>query len=275
MDMGSKEMLVNYEKYLRKAEMSENTIKSYIGTVNFYLRTYGTINRSNILKYKEYLILNYKVATINNRLLAINNFLHFLKKDSLKVKTVRVQQKTFLDNVISNSDYNKLIRSLKNDEQIKWYMIIRTMACTGARVSEVIVFQIEDVYAGYVELYAKGNKLRRIYFPKTLQTELIRWIEAEERTMGSLFLNKNGITISANGIAAMLQKFATRYNIDKKVMHPHSFRHRFALNFLAKKPNEIILLADLLGHSNINTTRVYTRRTAQEQYKIINSVVDW
>lgn len=275
MSMEREEILANYEKYLRKAEMAENTIKSYIGTVNYYLRTYGTITRGNILKYKENLISNYKIATVNNRILAINNFLHFLKKDSLKVKTVKVQQKTFLDNVISNSDYKKLIRNLKNDNQTKWYMIIRTMACTGARVSEVIVFQIEDVYAGYVELYAKGNKLRRIYFPKTLQGELIRWIEAEERVAGSLFLNKNGVTISANGIACMLQKFAKRYKIDKRVMHPHSFRHRFALNFLAKKPNEIVLLADLLGHSNINTTRIYTRRTAQEQYKIINSVVDW
>lgn len=273
--METNQMIIDYEKRLRKEEMSENTIKSYVGTAKKFLADYGAINRSNTLAYKEHLISNYKPATVNNRILALNNFLHFLKRDNLKVKTIRVQQKLYLDNVISNTDYRKLIRKLKKDEKKKWYMIVRTMVCTGARISEIIAFQVEDVYTGYVELYAKGNKLRRIYFPKILQMELIGWLEEDQRKEGSLFLNKNGVTISANGIAAMLKRFAIQYDIDPKMMHPHAFRHRFALNFLSKKPNEIILLADLLGHSSINTTRIYTRRTAQEQYSIINSVVDW
>ena len=273
--MEEQALLSNYEKYLRKEEAAENTIKTYICTVRFFFRTYGNISKNNLLQYKEYLIANYKPSTINTKILAINNFLHFYKKDSLKLKTVKIQQKTYLDNVISNSDYRKLIRKLKEEDQIKWYMIIHTMACTGARISEVVSFQIEDVYCGYAELYAKGAKLRRIYFPKVLQKELIKWVETENRIEGPLFLNKNGVTISESGVNRMLKNFAKRYKIDQRVMHPHSFRHRFSLNFLAKKPNEIILLADILGHSNINTTRIYTRRTAQEQYRIINSVVDW
>ena len=268
-------LLSNYEKYLRKEEAAENTIKTYTCTVRHFLVTYDNISKKNLLQYKENLIANYRPSTVNTKILAVNNFLHFMKKDSLKLKTVKIQQKTFLDNVISNSDYRKLIRNLKENGQIKWYMIIHTMACTGARISEVVSFQIEDVYSGYAELYAKGAKLRRIYFPKVLQKELSKWVETENRTEGSLFLNKDGVTISASGVNRMLKHFAKRYKIDQRVMHPHSFRHRFSLNFLAKKPNEIILLADILGHSNINTTRIYTRRTSQEQYRIINSVVDW
>lgn len=273
--MEARVLLSNYEKYLRKEEAAENTIKTYTCTVRFFLLEYGNISKNNLLQYKKYLIDNYKPLTINTKILAINNFLHFIKKDNLKLKTVKIQQKTYLDNVISNSDYRKLIRKLKEDDQIKWYMIVHTMACTGARISEVISFQIEDVSNGYAEIYAKGEKLRRIYFPKELQIELMQWVEKENRTEGFLFLNKNGVTLSASGINRMLKQFANKYNIDPKVMHPHSFRHRFALNFLIKKPNEIILLADILGHSNINTTRIYTRRTSQEQYRIINSVVDW
>lgn len=268
-------LLSNYEKYLRKEEAAENTIKTYTCTVRHFLVTYDNISKKNLLQYKENLIANYRPSTVNTKILAVNNFLHFMKKDSLKLKTVKIQQKTFLDNVISNSDYRKLIRNLKENGQIKWYMIIHTMACTGARISEVVSFQIEDVYCGYAELYAKGAKLRRIYFPKVLQKELIKWVEDENRTEGPLFLNKNGVTISGSGINHMLKKIADQCKIDRRVMHPHSFRHRFSLNFLAKKPNEIILLADILGHSNINTTRIYTRRTSQEQYRIINSVVDW
>lgn len=273
--MEERVLLSSYEKYLRKEEAAENTIKTYTCAVRFFLVTYGNISKNNLLQYKEYLIANYKPSTINTKILAINNFLHFVKKDSLKLKTVKVQQKTYLDNVISNSDYRKLIRKLKEEEQIKWYMIVHTMACTGARISEVVSFQVEDVYSGYAELYAKGAKLRRIYFPKRLRIELIEWVEKENRTEGPLFLNKNGVTISESGINRMLKQFAYRYKIDQRVMHPHSFRHRFSLNFLARKPNEIILLADILGHSNINTTRIYTRRTSQEQYRIINSAVDW
>ncbi len=273
--MEVQKLLSSYEKYLRKENVADNTIKAYTCAVRYFVGTYENISRNNLLRYKEYLIANNKSSTVNARILAINNFLHFLKKDNLKLKTVKVQQKTFLDNVISNSDYRKLIRKLREDEQIKWYMIVRTMACTGARISEVVSFQVEDVYAGYVELYAKGNKLRRIYFPKQLQSELMQWIEKENRTEGALFLNKNGITITANGVSCMLKNFAVKYRIDQRVMHPHSFRHRFSLNFLSRKPNEILLLADILGHSNINTTRIYTRRTAQEQYNLINSIVNW
>jgi len=273
--MEVQKLLSSYEKYLRKENVADNTIKAYTCAVRYFVGSYENISRNNLLRYKEYLITNYKSSTVNARILAINNFLHFLKKDNLKLKTVKVQQKTFLDNVISNSDYRKLIKKLREDEQIKWYMIVRTMACTGARISEVISFQVEDVYAGYVELYAKGNKLRRIYIPKQLQNELMKWVEEENRTEGALFLNKNGITITANGVNCMLKNFAVKYRIDQRVMHPHSFRHRFSLNFLSRKPNEILLLADILGHSNINTTRIYTRRTAQEQYNLINSIINW
>ncbi len=273
--METNQMLIEYEKMLRRQEMAENTIKSYVGTAKRFLSTYEAINRNNILAYKEHLISNYKPATVNNRILALNHFLHYLRKDTLKLKTMKVQQKLYLDNVISNTDYRKLIRNLKKDGKKKWYMIVRTMVCTGARIGEIIAFQAEDVYAGYIELYAKGSKLRRIYFPEMLQAELIGWLEEDQRKEGPLFLNKNGVTISANGIATMFKKFALQYHIDPKVMHPHAFRHRFALNFLSRKPNDIVLLADILGHSNINTTRIYTRRTAQEQYRIINAVVDW
>lgn len=273
--MENSEILNSYEKRLRKDEMSENTIRTYVGTIRYYLKAYNSIDRYSILQYKDFLMSTYKPSTVNLRLLALNNFLHYMKKDNLKVKTIKIQQRAFLDNVISNTDYRKLIRCLREDEKTKWYMIVRTLACTGARISEMLTFQVEDVYQGYVELYAKGNKMRRIYFPKALRAELCQWVEEENRTEGSLFLNKNGVTITANGISRMFKKLSELYRIDPKVMHPHSFRHRFALNFMARKPNEILLLADLLGHSSVNTTRIYTRRTSQEQYRIINSVVNW
>lgn len=269
------DLLQNYEKYLIKQEMSDNTIKAYLWTASYFLKTYSIITKSNLLKYKEYLKNTYKPQTVNTRIYAINSFLIYLNKRNMLLKTVKIQQRTFLDNVISNAEYKRLLKNLANDGHIKYYMIVRTLSCTGARVSELIKFQIEDVYEGYIDIYAKGGKLRRIYFPKKLQSELIEWIESENRNTGSLFLNKNGVTISVRGIEQMLKKYAVKYKINPDVVHPHSFRHRFALNFLHNKPKELIALADILGHSCLDTTRIYTRRTAQEQYTLVNSTVNW
>lgn len=269
------EILKNYETYLLKEELSENTIKSYLWTASYYLDTYHTVNKSNVLKYKEYLKRTYKPQTVNSRIYALNKFLLYLNKRNLLLKTVKIQQRTFLDNVISNSEYKRFLKNLKNDNHTKYYMIVRTLACTGARISELIRFQIEDVYEGYIDIYAKGGKLRRIYFPKQLRTELISWIESENRNTGSLFLNKSGVTISVRGIEQMLKSYAIKYKINPAVVHPHSFRHRYALNFLHNKPKELIALADILGHSCLDTTRIYTRRTAQEQYALVNATVNW
>lgn len=269
------ELLEAYEKYMIKLEMSENTIKVYLWTASFFLDTYGSINKSNLLKYKEYLKSTYKPRTVNARIYAINNFLIYQNRRSLLLRTVKIQQRTFLDNVIGNAEYKRLLNGLKKDGRIKYYMIVRTLCCTGARVSELVRFQIEDVYEGYVDIYAKGGKLRRIYFPRTLRSELIEWIESEGRNTGALFLNKNGVTISIRGIEHMLKKYACEYHINPAVVHPHAFRHRFALNFLHNKPKELIALADILGHTCLDTTRIYLRRTAQEQYALVNSTVNW
>ncbi len=273
--INANEILQDYEKHLIREEMSTNTIKAYIWTASFFLSKYGSVNKTKVLKYKEYLKCTYKPTTVNSRIHAMNNFLIYLNKRNLLLKSVKIQQNTFLDNVISNSEYKRFLTNLKNDGHIKYYMLVRTLACTGARISELICFQVEDVYEGYIDIYAKGGKLRRIYFPKVLRSELISWVESENRNTGSLFLNKNGVTISIRGVEHMLKIYAIKYKINPAVVHPHSFRHRYAINFLHNKPKELIALADILGHSCLDTTRIYTRRTAQEQYALINSTVNW
>lgn len=120
----------------------------------------------------------------------------------------------------------------------------------------------------------KGGKIRRIYIPKTLATAALEWLNAQKIDSGFIFLNQWGNVISREGISSRLRKYAVKYGIDPKVVYPHSFRHRFAKNFLAKY-NDIALLADLMGHESIETTRIYLRMTAGEQYAIVNKVVTW
>ena len=141
-------------------------------------------------------------------------------------------------------------------------------------VSELLQIKAEHVNVGYLDLYSKGGKMRRIYIPKKLCAEAAKWLKERGLTTGYLFTNRTGNRLSTRGIAIQLKHFAENYGINREVVYPHSFRHRFAKNFL-EKFNDIALLADLMGHESIETTRIYLRRTASEQQKIVDKVVTW
>jgi site-specific recombinase XerD len=167
-----------------------------------------------------------------------------------------------------------LKNSLKKDGNREWYFVVWYLAATGARVSELVQIKVEHVEAGYFDLYTKGGKLRRLYIPKKLRTETVGWLNEKKRTSGYLFLNRFGERITTRGVSQQLKNYAEKYGLDTKVVYPHSFRHRFAKNFL-EKYNDIALLADLMGHESIETTRIYLRRTASEQQKLVDKIVTW
>ena len=266
--------VTNFEKHLSKSDLAKNTVTSYVWTVKYFYAKYNEINRKNLLAYKGYLMENFKPQTVNLRLQGINKYLEFIKKDKLKLKFVKVQQKNFLENVISNEDYKFLKTRLKADGYEEWYFVVWFMAATGARVSELLQIKAEHVVAGHLDIYSKGGKLRRLYIPKTLQKEAKTWLEKEGVTSGYIFLNRYGERITTRGIAIQLKHFADKYGLKRDVVYPHSFRHRFAKNFLDKF-NDIALLADLMGHESIETTRIYLRRSATEQRQIVDKVVTW
>ena len=201
-------MVTTFQKHLAKTNLAKNTITSYLWTVDYFLNHYKEVNKKNLLAYKGYLVENFKPQTVNLRLQAINKYLEFTKQEKLKVKFVKVQQKNFLENVISDADYKFLKTKLKTD--------------------------------GYDDI----------------------------------FLNRFGQRITTRGIAQQLKHFAEKYGLNRDVVYPHSFRHRFAKNFLDRF-NDLALLADLMGHESIETTRIYLRRTASEQQKIVDRVVNW
>ncbi len=267
-------METKFESFLQKLELSKNTVNSYVWTVRYFEKTYGVFNKKNLLAYKGYLVEHFKPQTVNLRLQAINKYLEFTKQDKLKLKFVKVQQKNFLENVISNADYQFLKTSLKKDGFTDWYFVVWFMTATGARVSELLQIKAEHVQVGHLDIYTKGGKVRRIYIPKTLQREAVQWLAGRQITSGYIFLNRFGKCITTRGIAMQLKHFAEMYGLNREVVYPHSFRHRFAKNFL-EKFNDITLLADLMGHESIETTRVYLRRTANEQQAVVDEIITW
>ena len=218
-----------------------------------------------------------KPKTVNVRIAGIIKFIKFYgsyKKDKryeeIIIKNVKMQNKTYLNNVISIEEFKKMYEYAKKNKKENYYFIIKFMGYTGARISEVVKVDVNSITRGYSEIISKGGKFRRIYIPENLQKELLRWIK-ENKIEGYIFKNKYGHRITARGISGELKKIATKLKIDTKKVHPHSFRHMFAINFL-KNNKDITLLADLLGHSNLDTTKIYLRRTEEEQKEIINSI---
>lgn len=267
-------MIENFEKYLKSTNLSENTMVSYLFALKQFNQQYDKITKKNLRDYKVWLIESYKPKTVNLRLRAINCYLESIGKAEWKMPFVKVQQKAFLENVISEADYKYFKTRLKKDDEMFWYFVIRFLAATGARVSELIQIKVEHVKIGYIDLYSKGGKLRRIYIPKALQKEALKWLEENKRESGFLFLNKYGERITTRGISGQLKKFAVKYGIDPAVVYPHSFRHRFAKSFL-DRCNDIAFLADLMGHESIETTRIYLRKTATEQREIVDKIINW
>ena len=267
-------MIKEFERHLRGSNLSENTISSYLFAVKQYQEQYAEVTLKNLKAYKVWLIESYKPKTVNLRLRALNCYLESIEREKWKQPFVRVQQKAFLENVISEADYEYFKNCLKNEDEMFWYFVIRFLAATGARISELIQIKVEHIKLGHLDLYSKGGKLRRIYIPKALQNEALSWLASKHQESGFIFLNKYGERITTRGIAGQLKKLAAKYDINPAVVYPHSFRHRFAKSFL-ERCNDIAFLADLMGHESIETTRIYLRKTSTEQREIVDNVVIW
>lgn len=267
-------MIVEFERHLRCTNLAENTVKSYLFAVRQFHERYDSVTKRCLKEHKAWLIEQYKPKTVNLRIRAINCYLESIGKSSWALSSVKVQQKAFLENVISEADYTYFKNCLKRDDNLLWYFVIRFLAATGARVSELVQIKVEHIKLGHLDLYSKGGKLRRIYIPKTLQEEALAWLNEIHRDSGFIFLNRFGERITTRGISGQLKKLAVQYGIDPAVVYPHSFRHRFAKSFL-DRCSDIAFLADLMGHESIETTRIYLRKTATEQRALVDNIVNW
>ena len=268
-------MLDELEKKLKESSLSANTREAYYFAVKQYREKYGDcVAEETLAQYKSWLMDHFSVKTVNLRIRGMNYYLETSGRSNMKITYVKVQQKPFLENVISEADYRYLIQCLYEDGYMMWYFVVRFMTSTGARVSEVVKIKAEHVQSGFIDLYSKGGKLRRIYIPQQLCDQTLKWLKQSNIHSGFLFLNHNGKQLTTRGIASRLKDFAIKYGIDPAVVYPHSFRHRFAKNFL-DRCNNIALLADLMGHESIETTRIYLRKTATEQKALIDEIVDW
>ena len=261
-----------FERALRSENYSENTITAYRYAVRDFYARLGRMDKANLLCYKAFLSSQYNPKTVNLRIQGLNKFLSWSGQEELKLKVIKMPKAAFVENVISKEDYLFFKQRLSEERDPKWYFIVWFLAATGVRISELIQFKVEHVQAGHFDIYGKGGKMRRIYLTRKLQKEALKWLK--DRGSGYLFLNKKGERISPRGIANRLKAYAAKYGMNTEVVHPHSFRHLYAKSFLEKEKDPA-LLADLLGHESLETTRIYLRKSSREQREFLNRIVDW
>lgn len=267
------EKLGRFAEYLIEQELSENTRNVYLLSMSLFFERFDTASKANAVLWKRELMESgLKAKTVNVRLNSYNKYVTMEGREREKVKTLRIHKDTAVSNVISAAEYKKLCEGLKADDNLRWYYTIRLMGSTGVRVGELIRLKKVDFDRGYAEMWTKG-KIRRIYIPKSFQKEAKKYY-AELKPDDLLCVNRFGLPMSTRGVAAQLQNFADKYGIDKKVMHPHSFRHMFAVEFL-KRNNNLSLLADIMGHSSVSTTAIYTRLSKEQQVDVVNKTINW
>jgi site-specific recombinase XerD len=262
----------SFENYMRERELSENTISAYINDLKTYIKESGNdFSKDRIVDFKWKMLKIHKARTVNHYITAIKAYLKF-KGESCDVKKVKVQKMNAVENVITKEQYDLLIANLKSEGKEKYAMYFQMPAKTGARVSEFLKFTKRDLDRGYAEFFTKG-KVRTIYFPEKLRKEaepMFKDLKDED----VLVTNRKGEAMTARGFDTLFKNYAKKYGIPKEVAHAHSLRHFFAKEFL-KRNYDITLLADLLGHSGVNTTMIYTRNSKEEQISKLNKAVDW
>lgn len=267
-----------FKKFLDEQNLSEKTKEVHLFSVKQFYKHFKKyeLNKNTILSYRTYLMENFSPKTTNLRLTGVNSYLKSIGQfEKLHVDALKIQQKSFLENVISEADYDFLKEALKKDDDMNGYFLVRFLGATGARVSEFCKFKVEHVKKGYFDIYGKGVKFRRIYIPKSLQEEALQHFRQINKNSGYIFTTLRGNEpYSPRTVSAKLKAYAEKYGIDKNVVYPHSFRHRYAKSFI-ERYKDISFLADLLGHESIDTTRIYVRKTATEQKEIVDNIVTW
>ena len=260
--------LEEFELFLKEDEKAEKTIKKYKTNIRAFIEFSKDkeLTKRTVIEFKEKLdqVDEYLPNTTNNYLVVINKFLNFIGKKDLCVKVIKQQKKFSLEYSLSKTDYHRLLRTTKKYEEYDNYIILRILAETGIRISELAFFKIEDL-DNTMKIKKKG-KVREIPVKLDLLREIRKYCRDRKIKEGLIIFNpKTGKPYADSTIWRRLKKLAGRARISKSAVHAHAFRHYFAKCYLETYPNDIAGLADILGHNSLETTRIYTKLTNKEK----------
>lgn len=271
----TQDCLAEYEEYLRLDEKSPCTISQYVRDVRgfFNFLEEKLIRKDVVISYKEKLLDKYmQPATINAKLCAVNSFLTFLGVPMCRVKALRVQRRMFCDQgrQLDLEEYERLVMEAKKQDTERMPLLLQTIGSTGIRVSELKFVTVEGVKKNDVEVTAKGKR-RRIFLTDQLREQLLRYAKAQGIESGPIFVSRNGNPLDRSNIWHAMKALCEGAGVAKEKVFPHNLRHLFARRLYEAK-KDLAHLADILGHTSVETTRIYTISSGREYEKTIESL---
>ena len=263
----TEQTLKEYEEYLRDEERSGATVEKYMRDVRKFLAFLPEdkgIEKEMVREYKEWLRERYKITSANSMLAAVNNFFVFLGREELKVKLYKIQRMTYSrpEREITEKDYVGLVKAARADGDERMSMLLQTIGSTGIRISELKFITVDAVNAGRAEIYNKG-KSRVVLLPAELTRLLKTYCRKAGIGTGSIFVTRNGKPMDRSNISKRMKQLGIEAGVDVAKVFPHNLRHLFARIFYSIE-KDVVRLMDLLGHSNISTTRIYTAATEEQ-----------
>lgn len=264
-----------YCRFLKEQERCRGTIEKYIRDVEafFAWKKEGCLSRQWMIEWKDFLIQKgYAPSTINSMLSSMNSYLRFCERDDCRVRLLRIQRKIFRDSrkVMKKREYIDLLKTAKKQNKERLALLIECIACTGIRVSEVKYITVEALRKGRTDIYLKG-KIRTIMIQKKLCRKLMRYAEKKGIFEGAVFLTRTGRNLGRKQIWREMKTLAQSADIVTHKIFPHNLRHLFAESFY-KVSHDIVKLADVLGHSSVETTRIYLLTSGEEHRRQLEKI---
>ena len=265
---------MGFEQYLYEDEKSDNTIEKYMRDIRFFRQWLGgrEIDKSIVIQYKKELCEKYLPASVNSILSSLNSLFIYMKWFDLKIRTLKLQRRIFADKEkeLTRAEYERLLTTAKKQGNNRLYYLMQTIGSTGLRISELKFVTVDAVKSGQTTINCKG-KIRQVFLPKELCKMLKAYIKQQQIKNGSVFITKSGKPLDRSTVWKMLKTLCKSAEVDSSKVFPHNFRHLFARTFYSVR-KDIVRLADILGHSNMNTTRIYTMETGEAHRQSIQKL---
>ncbi len=267
------EKLDAWKSWLLEQEKSRCTVEKYLRDVQAlcrFLPEHNTVTKAAMIAWKEHLKSRYTVRSVNSMLVAANNFLSFCGWDSLRVKTCKFQREVYSDpsKELTKGEYLRLLKAAQGNPRLR--LLLETICATGIRVSELQFFTVEAVKRGKIMVNCK-NKTRNILVPGSLRKKLMQYTRANGIHSGVVFRTRSGRPLNRSNIWAEMKNLCRKAQVSKSKVFPHNLRKLFARSFY-DLDKDIAKLADVLGHSSIETTRIYIVTTGSEHMRRIEEL---
>lgn len=266
--------LASFEQQMRENERAEATIRKYVKEVRRFLAYLGMRRpeKSEVLSYREAMLKTCSPGTVNGKLSAVNAFLRFAGLEQCRVRLLRIQKTHFMEEnrMLKKAEYDRLIAAAEHRGNERLSLLMQTIGSTGIRISELKYITLEAVRKREVSIFMKGKR-RSVVLTEPLCRRLRIYAEKRQIRSGCIFVSRTGKPLDRSNIWREMKKLCSEARVKPEKVYPHSFRHLFARMFYAVK-NDLGYLADILGHSSVNTTRIYTAQSVQAHRHILEGL---